>query len=130
MKKISIEVLQAEIDYLSSSLRNIRSQIKVGKKILSESQKKYDDLLSTYGAEVLTTPELSARFIEKLSLLKDEKYINFANSLAKNNPASQIDEILSDLTTYPDFIKRLQAQKKKIGKKYYKNLVRINKYSR
>ena len=39
MKKVSIEVLQAENDYLSSSLRNIRSQITVGKKILSESQK-------------------------------------------------------------------------------------------
>ena len=130
MKKVNIEALKAKNDYLSSSLRNIRSQITVGKKILSESQKKYDDLYATYGEALLNTPKLSARFVEKLSLLKDERYINFANSLVKNNPASQIDEIVSNLMLYPDFIERLENQKKKMGKKYYKNLVKINKYSK
>ena len=131
MKKVNIEALKAKNDYLSSSLRNIRSQITVGKKILSESQKKYDDLYATYGEALLNTPKLSARFVEKLSLLKDERYINFANSLVKKHyPAYKIDEIVSNLMLYPDFIERLENQKKKIGKKYYKNLVKINKYSK
>ena len=130
MKKVNIEALKAKNDYLSSSLRNIRSQITVGKKILSESQKKYDDLYETYG-EALSAPELSTRFIERLSLKKDKKYINFANSLVKKHyPAYKIDEIVSNLMVYPDFIERLENQKKKIGKQYYKNFVKINKYSR
>ncbi|MBD5398408.1 hypothetical protein HDR60_02800 [bacterium] len=130
MKKVNIEALKAKNDYLSFCLKNIRLQLKADKKILAESQEKYDDLYETYGEE-LSAPELSTRFVERLSLKKDKKYINFANSLVKKHyPAYKIDEIVSNLMLYPDFIERLENQKKKIGKKYYKNLVKINKYSR
>ena len=130
MKKVNIESLKAKNDYLSFCLKNIRLQLKADKKILTESQEKYDDLYETYG-EALSAPELSTRFVERLSLKKDKKYINFANSLVKKHyPAYKIDEIVSNLMLYPDFIERLENQKKKIGKKYYKNLVKINKYSR
>lgn len=130
MKKLNIEALKAKNDYLSFCLKNIRLQLKADKKILAESQEKYDDLYETYG-EALSAPELSTRFVERLSLKKDKKYINFANSLVKKHyPAYKIDEIVSNLMLYPDFIERLENQKKKIGKQYYKNLVKINKYSR
>ena len=130
MKKVNIEALKAKNDYLSICLKDIRLQLKADKKILAESQEKYDDLYETYG-EALSAPELSTRFIERLSLKKDKKYINFANSLVKKHyPAYKIDEIVSNLMLYPDFIERLENQKKKIGKQYYKNFVKINKYSR
>ena len=130
MKKVNIEALKAKNDYLSICLKDIRLQLKADKKILAESQEKYDDLYETYG-EALSAPELSTRFIERLSLKKDKKYINFANSLVKKYyPAYKIDEIVSNLMVYPDFIERLENQKKKIGKQYYKNFVKINKYSR
>ena len=130
MKKVNIEALKAKNDYLSICLKDIRLQLKADKKILAESQEKYDDLYETYG-EALSTPELSTRFVERLSLKKDKKYINFANSLVKKYyPAYKIDEIVSNLMVYPDFIERLENQKKKIGKQYYKNFVKINKYSR
>ncbi|MGN0929923.1 MAG: hypothetical protein ACI4N3_04750 [Alphaproteobacteria bacterium] len=128
MKKVNIEILKEENKYLTSSLKNIRTQINAEKKKLSESQKKYDDLHSMYDG-ALDSPELSARFVEKLSFFKDEKYIDFANSLAKK-PVSQIDELLSDLMIYPEYIKELQIRKKRIAKVYYANLVKINKYSR
>ncbi|MBD5405469.1 hypothetical protein HDR59_02870 [bacterium] len=137
MEKVNIEVLEAENDYLSFCLKDIRLEIKADKKILAENQKKYDDLYSTYGKK-LDSPKLSARFIKKLFHLDerfpsptDKKYINFANLLIKNGiNASQIDEIISNLMLYPIFIERLETQKKKIGKQYYKSLVNINKYSR
>lgn len=92
LKKVNkIYQLEEEKNSLSSNLRTMYKQIEKERKILEENQSEYDKLMTS-----TTITEL-------------EKY-----------PTAKIDELISNLDAYPESIKKLEATRSKIFRKYQK----------